>query len=153
LGTTILWIHAAAAAVWIGACACFVIAGLALAPGTDEQKNFATRAAPKIDRLAMLSAGLLFLTGLLNLTEAAIFRRFAFSSAFVTVLAIKVALFIAMVTVMHWAMRIGAVIRAVVARGRTDAVPGAMSRMMKAHAAIVAMGAVALMLGLWLMGT
>jgi hypothetical protein len=153
LTTTILWIHAAAGALWIGACACFVIAGLALAPGTDEQKNFAINAAPKIDRLAMLSAGLLFLTGLLNLSIAGAFHGFAFSTAFVIVLAIKVALFIAMVSVMHWSMRIAAVIMSVVARGRTDAVPTAITRMTKAHAAVVAMGAIALILGLWLIGT
>ena len=46
-----------------------------------------------------------------------------------------------------------AVIRAVVARGRTDAVPGAMTRMTRAHVAIVAMGGLALILGTWLMGS
>src|SRR5882672_10939512 len=51
LATTILWIHATAGALWIGACACFVIAGLALTPGSDEHRNFVTRSAPKIDRL------------------------------------------------------------------------------------------------------
>lgn len=156
MGTAILWIHAAAGAVWIGACACFVIAGLALAPGSAEQRNFAVGAAPKIDRLAMLAAGLLFLTGLLNFAEAAISRRFAFSAfstGFITVLAIKIGLFIAMVASMHWSMRIGAVIKAVIERGRSDTLAGATSRMVKAHAAVVAMGAVALMLGLWLMGS
>ena len=44
-------------------------------------------------------------------------------------------------------------IRAVVARGRDDAVPGAMTRMVRAHIAIVAMGGIALMLGTWLMGS
>ena len=151
--TTILWIHATAGALWIGACACFVIAGLALAPGTDEQRNFAINAASKIDRLAMLSAGLLFLTGLLNLSIAAAFHGFAFSNAFMIVLAIKVALFIAMVSTMHWSMRIAAVIRSVLERGRTDAIPGAIGRMTKAHAAVVAMGSIALILGLWLIGT
>jgi hypothetical protein len=50
-------------------------------------------------------------------------------------------------------MRVGAVVKAVVARGRIDAVPGAMSRMLRAHIAIVAMGGIALMLGTWLMGS
>jgi hypothetical protein len=44
-------------------------------------------------------------------------------------------------------------IRAVVARGRSDAVPGAMTRMVRAHIAIVAMGGLALILGTWLMGS
>ena len=152
-GTAILWTHAAAGAVWIGACACFVIAGLALATGSVEQRNFVTSAAPKIDLLGLVAASVLLATGLINLTTAGISRRFAFSTAFMTVLAIKIALFIVMIVVMTWSMRIGAVIRAVVARGRLDAVPGAISRMVKAHAAIVAMGGIALILGTWLMGS
>ncbi len=149
----ILWIHAAAGAIWVGACACFVIAGLALSAGSDEQKNFASNAAPKIDLLGLIAAAVLLGTGMINLITAGTVRRFAFSTAFTTVLAIKVALFIIMIVVMTWSMRVGAVIRAVVARGRVDAVPGAMSRMVKAHVAIVAMGGIALILGTWLMGS
>src|ERR1700722_4263756 len=82
--TTILWIHAGAGAVWIGACACFVIAGLALTPGSAEQRNFAAGAAPKIDRLALIAAWLLFNTGLLNLAIAfGLWRGYAFSTAFI----------------------------------------------------------------------
>jgi putative copper export protein len=136
LATTILWIHATAGALWIGACACFVIAGLALTPGSDEHRNFVIRSAPKIDRLAMLAAALLLLTGLVNLFDATISRRFSFSTAFTTVLAIKILLYMAMLATMRSSMK-----------------TGAMNRMVKAHAAIVAMGAVALLLGLWLIGT
>ena len=149
----ILWIHAAAGAIWVGACACFVIAGLALAAGSDEQKNFAANAAPKIDLLGLIAAAVLLGTGMINLITAGTVRRFVFSTAFTTVLTIKVALFIIMIVVMTWSMRVGAMIRAVVARGRVDAVPGAMSRMVKAHVAIVAMGGIALILGTWLMGS
>jgi len=134
--TTILWIHATAGALWIGACACFVIAGLALTPGSEEHRNFVIRSAPKIDRLAMLAAALLFLTGLVNLYEAALSRQFSFSTAFTTVLAIKIILFVAMLATMRSSMK-----------------TGAMNRMVKAHAAIVAMGSIALLLGLWLIGT
>ncbi len=151
--TVILWIHAAAGAIWVGACACFVIAGLALSAGSDEQKNFASNAAPKIDLLGLIAAAVLLGTGMINLITAGTVRRFVFSTAFTTVLAIKVALFIIMIAVMTWSMRVGAVIRAVIARGRVDAVPGAMSRMVKAHVAIVAMGGIALILGTWLMGS
>jgi putative copper export protein len=151
--TAILWIHAAAGAIWVGACACFVIAGLALSAGGDDQKNFAASAAPKIDLLGLIAAAVLLGTGMINLITAGTVRRFVFSTAFMTVLAIKIALFIIMIVVMTWSMRVGAVIRAVVARGRVDAVPGAMSRMVKAHVAIVAMGGIALILGTWLMGS
>jgi len=153
LPSAILWTHAAAGAIWIGACACFVIARTALATGSDDQRNFVANAAPKIDMLGLVAAIVLLITGFINLMTAAVARRFVFSTAFMTVLALKIALFIVMIVVMTWSMRIGAVIRAVVARGRTDAVPGAMTRMTRAHIAIVAMGAVALILGTWLMGS
>jgi hypothetical protein len=152
-GTLILWTHAAAGAIWIGACACFVIAGFALSTESVEQRNFATNAAPKIDVLGLVAAVVLLITGFINLMTAGVARRFAFSTAFMTVLAIKIALFIIMIMVMTWSMRIGAVIRAVVTRGRTDAIPGAMTRMVRAHIAIVAMGGIALILGTWLIGS
>jgi len=151
--SAILWTHAAAGALWIGACACFVIAGLALGAGSVEQRNFVERAAPRIDLLGLAAAIILLATGLFNLMTAGVSRRFAFSTAFMTVLAIKVALFIVMIAVMTWAMRVGAVIRAVAARGRVDAMPAAMTRMVQAHLAIVAMGGIALILGTWLMGS
>jgi hypothetical protein len=113
-----------------------VIAGLALTPESPEHKNFVIRSAPKIDRLAMFAAALLLLTGLVNLVQAAISRQFAFSTAFTTVLAIKILLYIAMFATMRSSMK-----------------TASMNRMVKAHAAIVAMGAVALLLGLWLIGS
>jgi putative copper export protein len=151
--SAILWTHAAAGAIWVGACACFVIAGLALAAGSAEQRNFVENAAPRIDLLGLIAAVVLLVTGFINLMTAGSARRFVFSTAFMTVLAIKIALFIVMIVVMMWSMRVGAVIKAVVARGRDDAVPGAMSRMVRAHIAIVAMGGLALILGTWLMGS
>ena len=134
--TAILWIHATAGALWIGACACFVIAALALTPGTNEHRNFVVRSAPKIDRLAILAAALLLLTGLVNLAQAAISRQFAFSTAFTTVLAIKIVLYIAMLAIMRSSMKTAAI-----------------DRKVKAHAAIAAMGSIALLLGLWLIGS
>jgi len=153
LGSAILWTHVAAGAIWVGACACFVIAGLALAAGSDDQRNFVASAAPKIDLLGLVAAVVLLATGFINLITAGVTRRFVFSTSFMAVLAIKIALFIVMIVVMTWSMRVGAVIRAVVARERVDAVPGAMTRMVRAHIAIVAMGGIALILGTWLMGS
>src|SRR5271155_6104719 len=114
LSSAILWTHAAAGALWVGSCACFVIAGLALSAGSLEQRNFAANSGPKIDLLGLVAAIVLLVTGFFNLMTAGVARRFVFSTAFMTVLAIKVALFIVMIVVMTWAMRIGAVIRAVV---------------------------------------
>ncbi len=153
MGTAILWTHAAAGANWIGACACFAIAGHALGPGSAEQRNLVANAAPKIDLLGLVAAAVLLATGVISLIAAGVLRGFAFSTTFITVLAIKIALFIVMLAAMTWSMRVGAAVRAVIARGRIDAAAGAMTRMVKAHAAIVAMGGIALILGTWLLGS
>src|SRR5271157_3941499 len=76
LGTVILWVHAVAGAIWIGACACFAIAGLALGAGSAEQHNFVTNAAPKIDVLGLVAAAVLLMTGVISLIEVGVVRGF-----------------------------------------------------------------------------
>ena len=151
--TAILWTHAVAGAIWIGACACFVIAGLALGAGSAEQRNFVANSAPRIDLLGLVAAAVLLVTGLVGLLIAGVSRSFAFSAAFITVLAIKIALFVVMIVVMTWSMRAGSAVRAAIGSERIDNAAGAMTQMVKARVAIVAMGAVALILGTWLTGS
>jgi hypothetical protein len=153
LQTTILWTHAVAGAIWIGACACFAIAGLALGAGSPEQRNFVAKSASKIDALGLVAAAVLLATGLTGLTVVTALHGFAFSTAFMTVLAIKIGLFVVMLVAMTWSMRVGAAVRAAIAREHTGAAAAAMPQMVKAHVAVVAMGAVALILGTWLMGS
>jgi len=151
--SAILWTHAAAGAIWVGACACFVIAGLALAAGSIEQRNFVAKSAPKIDALGLVAAAVLLATGLTGLTVVTALHGFAFSTAFMTVLAIKIALFVVMLVAMTWSMRVAAAVRAAIAHEHAGAAAGAMPPMVKAHVAVVVMGAVALILGTWLMGS
>lgn len=151
--TIILWTHAVSGALWIGASACFVIAGLALEPEGVEQRNFVTKAVPIIDRFGLAAAAVLFATGLVNLVTASIARRFVFSAQFAIVLSAKIVLFIVMATMLTCAMRTGALIRALMSKDRAGTLPTAVNRMVRSHLAIAAMGAVALVLGLWLMGT
>lgn len=153
LRIAILWLHVFGGAIWIGASASFAIAGLALRAGSREQRDFATRVASKINRLNIAAAGLVLATGTVNFALAGIARRFHFAPAFSAVLGAKILLFIAMTALLARAIRIDAVTRAVLARGRGDAVAGAMSRMTRSHGAIVALGAIALVLGIWLSGT
>ena len=136
----LLWIHALSGAAWIAACGCVVIAGLALETGSDEQRNFALKVVPRINGLIAGAAGLLLATGVANFALLGAARGFQFSTQFAVVLAAKVVLFIGM------AMTLGAVLRA-----RTAA--DAMSRRIRYHGAIAVMGGLALLLGLWLMGT
>jgi hypothetical protein len=153
LWTIFLWIHASAGAIWATASACFVIAGLALAPNSVEQRNFVNKAAAAIERIGLLAAATLLVTGLINLFTVATFRGFALPTQFVVVLSIKILLFIAMTVVLIRAMRVGGAIRALLERARAGAIPSAMTTMVRAHFAIAVMGSMALILGLWLSGS
>jgi len=154
LQIVILWIHALAGAGWVAACVCFVIAGLVLSAGGDEQRDFALGAAPRIVRFSLAAALLLVLTGAVNLILAGVVRDFRFSSEFGRILGIKVVLFVVMFIALRWTLRAGATLP-------DDAQPSAPSNalarrlaaMVRAQGAIAVLGAVALLLGLWLMGT
>jgi hypothetical protein len=145
--------HALAGAAWVIASICFVIAGLALATGSDEQRNFAQGAALKIVLFNLMAAILVLLTGVANFLIVGTIRDYEFSPAFWRTLGIKVLLFLAMFAVVRSALR-----RAM--RLRDDADPSAplnalsdrISGMVRLHAAVALMGAIALLLGLWLMG-
>jgi hypothetical protein len=154
LRTVILWIHALAGAGWVAACVCFVIAGLALTAGGDEQRDFALGAAPRIVGFSLAAALVLLLTGAVNLVLAGVVRSFRFSQEFGGILGLKVVLFVVMFLVLRWTLRAAASLH-------DDAQPAApmntladrMAGMVRAQGAIAVMGAVALLLGLWLMGT
>jgi hypothetical protein len=153
LRSTILWIHALAGGAWVTACGCFVIAGLAIAAGSEEQVNFALRAAPKIDGFNIVAATVVLVTGGFNLALAGVARGFNFSAQFGIILVVKVILFIAMALALGRALSITATLRAVADKGRVAAIPGATARTVRRHGAIAAMGAIALVCGLWLMGS
>ena len=154
LQTVILWIHALAGAGWVAACVCFVIAGLVLSAGGDEQRDFALGAAPRIVGFSLAAALLLVLTGAVNLILAGIVRNFRFSSEFGRILGVKVVLFIVMFIALRWTRRTAA---SLLDNAQPAAPPNAlvhrMAGMVRAQGAIAMLGAVALLLGLWLMGT
>ncbi|MGH7813948.1 MAG: hypothetical protein ACREQI_08105 [Candidatus Binataceae bacterium] len=153
LAAVILWTHAIAGAAWLGASACFAIAAMALAPGSAEQLRFTARGAPRINQLALAAAIVLALTGIANVFNAVRARHGHVSSQFAIVLAIKVTLFLLMLAALGLALRTGAAARREAERGRTGAAAGAMRTMTGAHLATLAMGAVAMLLGLWLVGS
>ncbi len=148
-----LWLHVLAGALWIGASAAFVLAALALGTTPGERRDFADRVAPRIGWFCAAAAAFVLASGAQNFVLAGIARGFDFPAAFDVILAAKIALFIAMCAALAVVLRTTTVIRAVLARGRDDAVAGAIRRMMRSHGAIAILGALALMLGLWLAGT
>lgn len=154
LRTVILWIHVLSGVVWVGASASIALAGLALSGEPEEWRKFATRSAPRINRLCVVLACLIPLTGISNLALAVRTHRGVLPSAFVAVLSAKVALFAAMAVALWAAWRAGAPMEARTALSESAGTDVASVRkLMRLYGTIVVLGAMALALGLWLSGT
>jgi hypothetical protein len=152
LRTIILWIHALCGVAWVGACASFVIAAAALSGEAGELSHFAVNTAPRINRIGATLALVIPLTGIGNLIYAARMRGFALPAQFVGVLSVKIALFAAMALTLAAAWRAEASMRS--AGGADPAGAAAdIKKLMRLYGLIMAMGGVALGLGLWLSGT
>lgn len=159
------WIHVLAGVVWIGTCACLALAAAVLTAGSDEFGDFALGGVPKLIALNAVAAALLLAAGLAKLGAIGVGRRFHFSSLFLEVLAIKAALFAAMVAALAASWRASRRLAAACGRpppSRAPAPPAERATTDSAAAAAemnraallsiltLAMGAAALMLGLWL---
>ena len=149
----IVWTHAGAGAIWIAACACFVIAGLAIEDGTDEQASFVRRAIARINQVALAAASVVLITGAINLAIVTAARGSNLRAIFVFVVLAKLAIFAVMATALALAMRASARTRGLLQSGNRGALPGAIRRMVRAHFTMVALGSIALVLGLWLAGS
>ncbi len=149
LHTAIAWIHALIAAGWVAAAGAFVIAAAAISQG-GERSAFIRRAAPAINRVGAAAIPGVFLTGLINLSVVVSTRGYRLPTAFVAVLAAKVAIFIAMGAILFAAFRAE---RKLGEQAGADTEHGASARLIGFNAAIAGMGAVALILGLWLLGS
>ncbi len=152
LGAAFLWIHVLSGAVWIGACACVAIAGSALAIGSDEFRDFVTRALPGLNRVSAISAAMLVVTGSARLVAMMTTGGFAPSTAFIEVLLIKVALFAAMVLGIAGSWREEAKLKS----GSADSAESAAAptrRLIALSGLTALLGATAMILGLWLVGS
>ncbi len=147
--TTILWIHALSGITWVGASAAFVIAAVATGMSSDEGVAFARRVAPKINRLELGVAVTLATTGIVNVFLAAQVRHFRFSSAFRAILSVKIMILAAMLVALSFSFRAERMLRS----NEPGAAAGATRRIVRLFALILAMGSVALGLGLWLLGS
>ncbi len=147
LRTVILWTHALGGVAWAGSSACFVIAGWAAGTRELERRAFVQRVAPAINRVAMFAMLFVLASGIVNLFIAGSTRQFHFSDAFLTVLGMKIAIFIAMFALLGASFRAAARLSAT---GQSPPAPAA--RLLVLNGAIAALGGIALMLGLWLLG-
>ncbi len=147
--TVILWTHAAGGAAWIGACAAFLLAGGAMGTDTEEGHRFARRAGPSINRIGLGAMLLIVLSGMVNFVLAGSERNYHFSSAFIAILFTKIALLVAMFLLLILSFRAELDFES----ADSSAVSRAMRRTMLCGGAIAGCGAVAIVLGLWLLGS
>ena len=151
LRAAVLWIHVLSGAVWIGACACLAIAVSALAAGSDEFRDFATRGVPTLTRVNVAAAVTLVITGAARLLMLAIAGGFVPSTMFIDVLLMKVVLFAAMAIALGGSLRAAATLRAEGGNGAESALSA--RRVAVLSGLTAGLGGAAMLLGLWLIGS
>ena len=101
-----LWLHVTAFVVWVGGR--FALAFVLLPviwSGLESPKEAARLVAMSVERFQRISREVIFvilLTGLFNLINAGIARGFNFSTTYLTLLAVKVSLFLVVVVIQFW---------------------------------------------------
>ncbi len=145
----ILWLHAVGGVAWIGAAAVFVIAASAVGLEEDECLAMVRRIAPIINRIGLVAMLFIVASGILNIYIAGLMRRFVFSNSFVELLAIKIALLSGMYVLLTMSWRTE---RRLASADSSEA-HRAGRRLIIFNLAIMALGASALLIGLWLLGT
>lgn len=154
LTQAVLWIHALCGVAWVGACASFVLAAVALSGERGELREFAIRTAPRINRVCLVLACAIPLSGTGNLIFAARARGFALPREFIGILSAKVALYAVMALLLRTAWSAETALRAKLAAEAGNAAETVeIHKLMKFYGFSVAAGALALGLGLWLSGS
>jgi uncharacterized membrane protein len=151
VASIVLSVHVLCGVLWVGSCASFVLAASALNRESGEWRDFALRVTPRINRINLLAACVIPLTGLGNLYFAGGPRGFKFPPQFIGVLSAKIVLFLAMAAALAAAWSAEASMHPKEPECKIDA--RASRRLVRLYGVTVAMGVVALALGLWLSGT
>lgn len=151
LRAAMLWLHVLCGVTWVGTSAAFVLAASSMAVDSVEWRDFALRAAPRINRLNFAAAALIPLTGIGNLFGAAMTRKGPFPPAFMGILSLKVTIYFVMAILLSAA--VGAERRMREAAAAADGLEAAARRLVRLYATIAGCGVAALGLGLWLAGT
>jgi len=144
LRTIFLWIHVICGALWVAVSLSFMLA--AGASTETERADFTARVAPVLNRVNLAALAILPLSGIANLVFVARERRYRLPAAFVEVLGAKVLLLCGMAAAL-------AIAWGTAARLGEDASGAGERRLLGLYGAMTAMGAAALMLGLWLAGS
>lgn len=144
LRTIFLWIHVVCGALWVAVSLSFMLA--AGASTETERAGFTARVAPVLNRVNLAALAILPLSGIANLVFVARERHYRLPAAFVEVLGAKVLLLCGMAAAL-------AIAWGTAARLGEDASGAGERRLLRLYGAMAAMGAAALMLGLWLAGS
>lgn len=147
--TVVLWVHALAGAAWVGASACYLIAAGAVGIDDDDGRAFVRRVTPAINGVGVAAMLTVVASGIVNLLIAGSMRRFDFSPTFIGVLSAKIAIFLVMFVLLSASFRAA---RRLSSTDRSEVARAGM-RLLILNGAVVAMGATALVLGLWLLGS
>jgi uncharacterized membrane protein len=150
-----LWIHVVCGAVWVVISLCFALAASATAE--SERASFALRVGRVFNRLNLAVLVILPLTGIANLSFVEREHHFNLPAAFVEVLIAKIALLCGMAAALSFAWSATAKLdpardRSPAASG-SKATSGGVAKLLWLYIAMAAMGAAALMLGVWLAGS
>jgi len=149
----VLWLHVLCGVSWVGAGASFVLAAAALGGQNRELRDFTLRTAPRLNRLCLGCACLIPLTGVANLAFAARARGFRLPTEFVGIVGVKLGLFALMAGLLWRATeRAAAASRAPLEQAREDDGAVLVRSLVRLYGLMVAMGGVALIMGLWLAG-
>lgn len=142
-----LWIHVLCGALWVAVSLSFVLAAGALTEA--ERAGFPARVASRLNRLNLAAIVILPLSGIANLFYVVSARHFSrLPTAFVEVLSFKLLLLCGMAVALAVAWRTTA--------GLAADAQGSAQRLrwlLRVYGSMAAMGALALMLGLWLAGS
>src|SRR5260370_26696500 len=93
-----LWLVVLCGVIWVGTWASFVLGAWALASEVDEWRNFAVHTVPKLNRVNIVAACAIPLTGFVNLFFATHAHGGTLSPSFIAILSLKIGLFGLMVS-------------------------------------------------------
>lgn len=148
----VLWIHVICGVTWISVIASLVIASYGLAEEGSALTEFVLRAAPRINRVAIVCASLVVVTGFGNFIFAAKQHGMALPGEFIGILSAKIALLGLMLWALWRAMEGLLRLRRNVINGAPDDLAAGVRELLRWYDLIVVAGVVALGLGLWLAG-
>jgi uncharacterized membrane protein len=148
LSSAVLWVHVLCGVSWVGAAASFVLATAALDAQNRELRDFAIRVAPRINQLCFGCAILIPITGVANLFFAAQARGSQLPPEFVRIVAVKLMLFALMAGLLWKASQRAAAIDLAPIEEASPLV----GRLTRLYGMMLALGGIALLMGLWLAG-